>query len=146
MFPYAVANVETRNEALFAARNAIDGIFANEKHYPFPYQSWGINKKPDAELTIQFGVPVNLDSLALTLRADYPHDSYWTQATVEFSDGSSEVVSLQKSTQPQAFAMEKASITWLALKNLIKHQDDSPFPALTQIEAWGKIAQEETNR
>lgn len=139
MWPHAYANVETRNEALFAARNAIDGIYANESHYPYPYQSWGINKDPNAELTIDFGVPVELDSIVLTLRADYPHDSYWTQATAEFSDGSHEVFSLIKSAAPQKFPITKRIVTSLTLKELKKAEDESPFPALTQIETWGNI-------
>ncbi len=144
MFPHASANVETRNEALFAARNAIDGMFANHAHYPYPFQSWGINKDPHAELTVQFGVPVSIDTVVLTLRADYPHDSYWTQATLEFSDGSDITISLEKSDAPQAFSCVKQAITWVKLKNLMKHEDESPFPALTQIEVWGTVT-EETN-
>ncbi|MDF2513566.1 MAG: hypothetical protein K0S75_1480 [Clostridia bacterium] len=141
MYPHASANVETRNESLFAARNAIDGIFANNAHYPYPFQSWGINKDPKAELTIEFGLPVNLDCIALTLRADYPHDSYWVKATLEFSDGSKEVFPLEKLATPQHIHIDKKDITWLVLKELMKAEDESPFPALTQIEAFGKISE-----
>lgn len=143
MYPHAIANVETRNEALFAARNAIDGIYANTSHYPYPYQSWGINQNPEAELKIEFGKTVDLDSVVLTLRADYPHDSYWVQGTVEFSDGSKETVSFKKTTERQIFPLEKKGVTWIILKELIKVNDDSPFPALTQIEAWGNVVMDE---
>lgn len=139
MYPHATANVETRNEALFAARNAIDGIHANHCHYPYPFQSWGINQDPNAELKVELGVAADIESVVLTLRADYPHDSYWTRATLEFSDGSREIVSLEKSDMPQAFPVQKKGITWVMLKELIKAEDESPFPALTQIEVWGKI-------
>ena len=44
------ANVETRGEAVFAARNAIDGIYENDAHGIWPYQSWGINRDPNAAL------------------------------------------------------------------------------------------------
>ena len=141
MFPHATANVETRNESLFAARNAIDGIFANNAHYPYPFQSWGINKNPKAELRIEFGIPVNLDSIALTLRADYPHDSYWVKATIEFSDGSQEDISFDKLSTPQHYSVDKKGITWLVLKDLVKAEDASPYPALTQIEAFGRISE-----
>lgn len=142
MYPHAVANVETRNEALFAARNAIDGIHANHSHYPYPFQSWGINQDPKAQLKVEFGASVNLDSIVLTLRADFPHDNYWVKATVEFSDGSLETVSLVKTEIPQEFKITKNNITWLMLKELISSDDPSPFPALTQIEAWGKLSAE----
>ena len=47
-YPHATANVETRNEAVFAARNAIDGVKANSAHGEWPYASWGINRNPEA--------------------------------------------------------------------------------------------------
>ena len=73
-YPHASANVETRGEAVFAARNAIDGIFENSSHGEYPYQSWGINRDPNAALTLDFGREVLLDELRITERADFPHD------------------------------------------------------------------------
>ena len=140
MYPRTTANVVTRGEALFAARNAIDGIFTNTDHSFYPYQSWGINRDPNAQLKVEFGIPVNLDTIRLTLRADFPHDSYWTHASLEFSDGSVENVELSKCQHPQSFPIDKKNITWVMLKDMKKANDDSPFPALTQIEAWGKIS------
>lgn len=136
-FPHASANVETRGEAVFAAYNAIDGIFENASHGEWPYESWGINRDPEAALTIDFGREVEVDAAALTLRADFPHDSYWTAATLTFSDGSEEILQLVKTSKPQKFTFEKRKITWAKLSNLIKAKDESPFPALTQIEVFG---------
>ena len=136
-FPHAHANVETRGEAVFAARNAIDGVYENIAHGTWPYQSWGINRDPAAALTLEFGRPVTVDEIRLTLRADFPHDSWWTRATVRFSDGSAEELPLEKSGAPQCFAIAPRTVTSLTLCELIKADDPSPFPALTQIEAWG---------
>ena len=44
--------LETGGEAVFAARNAIDGIYENSSHGEWPYQSWGINRDPNACLTL----------------------------------------------------------------------------------------------
>ncbi|RFB14977.1 hypothetical protein DZB84_13785 [Bacillus sp. HNG] len=137
-YPHAEANVETRNDSTFFARNAIDGMIANEGHGSYPYQSWGINQQKDAALTIEFGRFVQVDKVAIVLRSDYPHDSYWTQATLEFSDGSEEVVNLEKVFERQFFTFEKRSVEWVCLKNLIKAEDESPFPALTEIEIYGR--------
>ena len=136
-FPHATANVETRGESVFFARNAIDGVFANDSHGPYPYQSWGINRDPNAALTLDFGRAVQVDEIRLTLRCDFPHDSYWTAATFAFDDGSEETVSLEKTPEPQAFKVNKVTQR-VILKNLIKAEDASPFPALTQIEVYGK--------
>lgn len=139
-FPHAKANVETRNEMTFAARNAIDGIFENGSHGEYPYSSWGINRNPEACLTLDFGRPVVVDTIRLTLRADFPHDSYWTEGTVTFSDGTFMTLPLEKSALPQKFTFEPKTITGLQLNKLIKADDGSPFPALTQIEAFGTEA------
>ena len=137
-YPHATANVETRGEAVFAARNAIDGIFANDAHGGWPYQSWGINRDPNAELRLAFGRPVLVEELRLTLRADIPHDSWWQHATVAFWDGTAEELTLQKSAEPQRFTFAPRTVEWLALKNLIKAPGESPFPALTQLEVFGQ--------
>lgn len=136
-FPHAEANIETRNEVVFAARNAIDGVFVNSSHGEWPYQSWGINRDPKAELRLDFGRTVLVDELRLTLRADFPHDSWWEEAAVEFSDGSRETLHFEKSGYPQSFPIEPRKIEWLVLKDLKKAPDISPFPALTQIEVYG---------
>lgn len=136
-FPHAWANVETRGEAVFAARNAIDGVVANESHGAWPYESWGINRQDDAQITLEFGRPVDLDKVVLCTRADFPHDNWWVQATLTFSDGSQQVVHMEKSVKPHVFSVEKKQITWIRLSNLIKADDPSPFPALTQIQVYG---------
>lgn len=138
MFPHAVANVETRNEAVFAARNAIDGICAAGGHGDYPYQSWGINQQADAQLTVSFGRSVNIETVGITLRSDFPHDNWWPQVTLQFSDGSRETLSLQKTAQPQYFALAKQGITHLTICEMQKDASDpSPFPALMQLEAFG---------
>lgn len=138
-YPHAHANAETKGPVapLFAARNVIDGVLANSNHFPWPFQSWGIDQREDAEITVEFGRPVDIDELRLTTRADFPHDSWWEQATVTFSDGTSENVKLGKRVEPQAFLIKKSGITWLKVGELIKADDPSPFPALTQIEVYG---------
>lgn len=137
LFPHASANIETRGEAVFAARNVIDGFHANAGHGIWPYQSWGINRDPNAELKLEFGREVTVDKSVITIRADFPHDAWWKKATVEFSDGSRILLPLTKTEHPQIFPFEPRKIHWAILKDLIKAEDPSPFPALTQWEIWG---------
>ncbi|PYE86258.1 carbohydrate-binding protein [Pseudoroseicyclus aestuarii] len=136
-FPHAVASVVTRGEAGFAARCAIDGEAANDDHGRWPYTSWGIAEDPNAALTIQFGRPVRIDTVALTLRADFPHDAWWTRASVTFDDGSTEQLTLSKTGARQSFAMTPRTSRQLVLHDLIRAEDPSPFPALTRIEVLG---------
>ena len=137
-FPHASANVETRGESVFAARNAIDGCYANTSRGPWPYQSWGINRDPDAELLLDFGREVCVDRLVFTLRADFPHDNWWKQCTVWFSDGSQITAEFAKMGDRQEIDLEPRVVRWLKVGRLCKDESNpSPFPALTQIEAWG---------
>ena len=55
-----------------------------------------------------------------------------------FSDGTSESVKLDKCVEPQMFPIRRKGITWLKVGELVKADDPSPFPALTQIEAFGR--------
>lgn len=138
LYPHATANVETRGESVFAARNAIDGRIANNDHGPWPYQSWGVNQQADAEIKIEFGRLVTIDEVVITLRADFPHDNWWKQATLRFSDGSRFEPHFVKTGEPQTFAIEPRTVEWMTMGEMKKDETDpSPFPALTQLEAWG---------
>ena len=139
VFPHASANVETRGEAVFEARNAIDGCICPLSHGEWPYQSWGIGKRSDARFHLDFGRPVDVDEIRLYTRADFPHDSWWIQGTLTFSDGSSLTFPMVKEVdKPHVLeGIGKRGISWLELSDLIQAEDPSPFPALTQIEVYG---------
>ena len=125
-YPRASANVETRGES--------------ESHGEWPYESWGINRQDDARIRLDFGRPVEVDTIVLYTRADFPHDNWWVDGKITFSDGSEMQLPMEKSVLPHTFTFEKKTITWLEMGDLIKADDPSPFPALTQIEVYGKEA------
>jgi len=140
LFAHASANVETRGESVFAARNAIDGIVASNWHGLWPWSSWGINRDPNASLTLDFGRSVLIDRIIFYERADFPHDAWWEQATINFSDGTKMDFHLEKKDGPQEFVFDQKKINSLILDSLIKADDPSPFPALIQLEVYGKEA------
>jgi hypothetical protein len=136
-FPHALANVETRGESVFAAKNAIDGNSENHSHGEWPYESWGINQDLNAAMKVEFGRNVIIDKIRMYTRADFPHDAWWRQVTFQFSDGSAFVWNLEKTDKAHEITFEKKTIEWLELCNLIKADDSSPFPALSQLEVYG---------
>lgn len=136
-FPHALANVETRGESVFAAKNAIDGVTANSCHGEWPYASWGINQDPNAAIKLDFGREVTTDRIIIYLRADFPHDNWWKKARVTFSDNTTMELTLNKTASAQEFTFDNKSIRWLELSHLIPSDEDSPFPALTQIKVYG---------
>ena len=88
-------------------------------------------------MKLDFGREVEIDKIVLYTRADFPHDSWWKEVTITFSDGTELVQKLEKSIKPHVIEIEKKKISWLTLSKLIKADDPSPFPALTQIEVYG---------
>ena len=95
--------------------------------------------RDDAEMTVDFGREVEADKVVLYTRSDFPHDNWWKQVTLTFSDGESLKWDLEKSSLPHVLAIEKKAITWLKLSGLIKADGPSPFPALSQIEVYGRV-------
>lgn len=138
LYPHAVANVETRGESVFAAQNAIDGVTANTYHGEWPYESWGINRQDDAKIRIDFGRKVRVDRIILYTRADFPHDNWWKQVTFTFSDGSSIDMQMEKSERPHELFFDEKVISWIEMHDMKKADDPSPFPALSQIEVYGR--------
>jgi hypothetical protein len=136
-FPHASANAETRNETVFFAKNAIDGVSANKKHGSYPFQSWGVDRREDAEFILDFGREVQVDQINFLLRADFPHDVNWTSLSVVFSDGSSEKIHLKRTDKYQIFSISKKKITWLKLTKLCRMDNTDSFPALSQIQVYG---------
>lgn len=136
-YPHATANVETRGESVFAARNAIDGVRENHSHGGWPYESWGINMQDDATMKLEFGRSVEIDKIILYTRSDFPHDNWWREVTVTFSDASRITWELEKTDKAHILQFDKKKVEWLQLSNLMKADDPSPFPALSQIEVYG---------
>ncbi len=137
IYPHASANVETRGESVFAAKNAINGNCENHSHGFWPYESWGINRDPNAEMKLEFGRKIKTDKIVLYTRADFPHDAWWESVTFNFSDGSELTCALPKSDKGHIITFPEKEIEWLTFGKLIKADDPSPFPALSQIEVYG---------
>lgn len=137
-YPHCTANVETRNEACFCARNVIDGMRHNDNHGQWPWQSWGIGAREDAWCLLDFGREVSVNEMSLTLRADFPHDAYWVSGHVVLSDGSEVAFPLEKTGERQYIALGEHKVRWMRLERMQKSDDPSAFPALTEWEVFGQ--------
>jgi len=136
-FPHCTANVETRNEACFCARNVIDGMRHSDYHGEWPFQSWGIGAREDAWCLLDFGREMDVDEMALTLRADFPHDAYWVAGHVALSDGAEVAFDLEKTGDRQFIPLGKHTVRWMRLERMQKSDDPSAFPALIEWEVFG---------
>lgn len=137
-YPHASANVETRGESVFAAKNAVNGNRENHLHGEWPYESWGINMDDNAAMKVEFGRTVQADCIRMYTRSDFPHDNWWTQVTLQFSDNSEIVWDLEKSDKAHEITFSQKQIEWVRISRLIKADDPSPFPALSQFEVYGQ--------
>jgi hypothetical protein len=135
-YPHATSNSVCRNEICYAAKNVIDGNTANRGHGP-GNPSWGPDKRTDLWLKIDFGKSVEVDKVAIYIRADFPHDAYWKTGTIEFSDGSKEKISFRKTADAQEFRFKSRRIEWLRITDLIQ---DEPLGwcGFTEVEVWGR--------
>lgn len=136
-FPHASTNSVSRSLFDFEARNAIDGATQNGHHGIWPYQSWGPQLRTDLWWQVDFGRPVELNKIRLMVRADFPHDSFWKSADVEFSDGSRVPIQIGSSAGFQQFSFRKRRVTWLRLTNLAP-ADPSKWCSFIEVEAWGR--------
>lgn len=146
-FPHAVANFVTREEPCFFERNAIDGVTDNESHGNYPYHSWGGGLREDLEFQVDFGRDVEVSHVTIFIRADFPHDTYWKEADLEFSDGERKHIELRGIKEGQTFELEEPKVTKSVKLTGLKQQrleDGSlSFAALSQIQIFGKYIKKE---
>ena len=145
-FPHAVANFVTREDPCFFERNAIDGVIDNSNHGAYPYHSWGGGLREDLEFEVHFGMPVEVSRVVIFLRADFPHDTYWKEADIEFSDGTRIHKDLIGTADGQVAEFEPKTTEYVKLTGFKQQrlEDGSlSFAALTQIEIYGKYIKKE---
>ena len=137
-YSHATSNSECRNESFYAARNAIDGYKSNSKHGKWPYQAWGPDMRNDLWLKIDFGKSVEVDKLVIVNRAQYYdlHDSYWKEAIIWFSDGSSEKIIIKETALPQEIKISKHNTSWVKFTDL--KENENKWCSWIEVEVWGR--------
>ncbi len=145
-FPHAVANFVTREDPCFFERNAIDGVTDNSSHGQYPYHSWGGGLREDLEFEVHFGCDVEVSSVVLFLRADFPHDTFWREMDIEFSDKSRVHADLEGIADGQTVTFPKKVTEYVKLTGFRQQrlEDGSlSFAALTEIQVNGKYIKKE---
>lgn len=143
-YPHATANFVTRNEPCFEARNAIDGVIANDSHGNYPYHSWAGGAREDLVYTLDFGADVEVEKLVFYLRADFPHDTYWRSLDIEFSDGETISAEFKETAEGQWVELSEPKITQtVTLKNFKQAVYPLSWAAMSQIEVIGKYKEKE---
>jgi hypothetical protein len=137
-YPHASSNSEYGNKAPFLALNAINGRTENKGHGGrFP--SWGPDKRTDLWWKVEFGKAVETDKIVLYIRADFPHDRHWHSATIEFSDGTREKVTIRKTAGPQTFRFRKRATTSVKFTDLVQ-AEPLGWCGFSEVQVWGRDA------
>lgn len=145
-FPHADANFVTREEPWFFERNAINGHTENRGHGAWPYESWGGGVREDLEFEVQFGMEVEVSAVEIHLRADFPHDTYWKEADLEFSDGSKVHCHFEKTDAGQMVKFDPIRTERVKLCGLVQQrlEDGSlSFAALSHMAVFGHYIKKE---
>ncbi len=140
-YPHAsTSNVYTSSEE-WAARNAIDGFTANKGHGNYPYQSWAPSStmKADDYFMIDFGREVTVNELVVVIRADFPHDSYFTGCTLTLSDGTTMQINLTNSALEQVIDLGGVKTTSVKLSgfSVEKANASTEYAALVEVACMG---------
>jgi len=161
-FPHAAANFVTREDPSFYERNAIDGVINNQGHGNYPYHSWAGGAREDIEFFLDFGGEVEVDKLVFYLRADFkhdaktgiPHDSYWKNIDVQFSDG--EIIKgeftldgtdlNEENSKGIEICLDKKITKSIRLFNFRQVTEVLSFAALTEIEVYGNLIKEDLSK
>lgn len=138
-YPHVSCNNEY-NQNEFAARCAIDGFTQNTGHGYYPVQSWGpkdVVKKTDY-FTIDFGRNVLVNEIVVYLRGDFGHDAYFSAITVEFSDGTTQVINPIMTRDGQSFKIPAKVTESVKLTGfVIDSSKGGPWTGLAEVEVYG---------
>ena len=75
-------------------------------------------------MRVDFGREVTTDRIEIYTRADFPHDAWWTKATVRFSDDTTMVCDLVKTDEGQEFTFPPKKVRWVQLEELINRTNE----------------------
>ena len=137
VYPHATSSEDCSLSPVFQPKNVIDGLTFNTEHGRWPFTSWSYQQNPQATLTIHFGRKVNVQDIHIYLRADFPHDSYFQNISLEYSNHHCSHFSLQKVSHVQTFSVDEEDVEWIRFYQFKKADEKAVFAAITQIEVYG---------
>jgi len=135
-YPRVTASSECRDKPCFRGLNVINGRKENTGHGP-KFPSWGPEQEEAPWINIDFGGTVETEKIVICLRAQFPHDGYWAEGVLEFSDRSTVPVEFKKTGDAQVFTFPRRKTKFVKLRDL-KWAQENTWCALTEFEVWGQ--------
>ena len=146
-FPHASSNSEypcppasgtgaCTPDTTFLALNAIDGRTGNSCHGSLPNcGSWGPQIITGLWWRVDFGHDVQVDKVVIWIRHDFPHDSWWQDATLVFSDSSKVAIHPDSVALGQPFTFTSRITNSLTITNLVPNA--AKWCAFSEVQVWG---------
>ena len=145
-FPHASSNSEypcppasgtgaCTPDTTFLALSAIDGKVNNSCHGSLACASWGPQMLDSLWWRVDFGHDVQVDKVVILIRRDFPHDSYWKDATLVFSDSSKLTIHPDSVAFLQPFTFASRTIKTLTITNLVPFANK--WCGFTEVQVWG---------
>ncbi len=129
-YPRVTSNSHYRYRPEFSPNNVIDGNHSADKY-------WRPSRRTDLWLKVEFGREVETEKVVIMLRRDDGQDRTWTNAVLEFSNGSKVAVELKNTSEPQEFPFPHQKCIWVKLVDLQQR-----FPlvdcGIVEFEVYGK--------
>ncbi len=137
-FPHATSSIKASN-ALTAERNVIDGFRVNgSTGENWPNQCWNPGTDTtNASIKIDFGRNVKVNTLEILLRSA-GGDSHFTDAVVEFSDGTTISIAMFNTDKAMQFDLGGKTTSYIVIKDFVKA--GSAAAPITEIAVFGTEA------
>jgi len=129
-YPRATSNSHYRYRPEFSPNGAMDG-----KRDPDRY--WRPARRTDLWFMVEFGRDVAIERVALVLHQQEGQAKTWTDATLEFSNGSKLAIELENTPEPQTFEFPRQKCAWVKLTDL---RESFPLGdhGIVAFEAYGR--------
>ncbi len=128
-------------DTTFLALSAINGDTNNASHGTLAYASWGPQLTvPGLWWKVDFGHNVTVDKVKIWVRADWAgtpsHDSYWKKATLVFSNGTRDTISIDSVRTGQSFAFSSRVTQSIIITDFVA-SNPAKWCAFTEVQVWG---------
>ena len=126
-------------DTTFLALDAINGDTLNTSHGSLTYASWGPQLTvPGLWWKVDFGHDVIVDKVKIWLRADWAggHDSYWKRATLVFTNGTRDTITIDSLKTGQEFHFTSRNTQSITITDFIA-SNSAKWCAFTEVQVWG---------
>lgn len=127
-------------DTTFLALSAINGDTLNTSHGSLTYASWGPQLTAPSPLwwKVDFGHDVTVDKVKIWVRADWSggHDSYWKRATIVFTNGARDTITIDSLKTGQEFPFASRTTQSITITDLVA-SNPAKWCAFTEIQVWG---------